>query len=184
MIEELKEAIGTVYAFISQFVDLDDKGRGHCPFHPPDLHPSFAVNRQEDYWVDFHDQTGGSERGTNIIFTFEVDGIRLTHLGDLGHSLSDEKLADLEGTDILFAPTGGPGATLELDEIMALWDRLRPRMVIPMHFRTEKCQFPKYGIEDLVKERPETVRAGKEVLSISWDELPDPVQIYVLEHSR
>ena len=58
-IQDLKEEIGDLYQFISQFVELDEKGRGHCPFHPPDHHPSFAVNREENYWVDFHDQTGG-----------------------------------------------------------------------------------------------------------------------------
>ena len=58
-IQELKEEIGDLYQFISQFVELDEKGRGHCPFHPPDRHPSFAVNREENYWVDFHDHTGG-----------------------------------------------------------------------------------------------------------------------------
>lgn len=51
--------IGAVYTFISQFVDLDERGRGHCPFHPPDRHPSSVVNRRENYWVDFHDMSGG-----------------------------------------------------------------------------------------------------------------------------
>lgn len=50
----VKELIGDPYAFIAQFVDLDERGRGHCPFHPPDHHPSFAVNREQGYWVDFH----------------------------------------------------------------------------------------------------------------------------------
>lgn len=58
-IEELKEEIGDVHTFVSRYVRLDERGRGHCPFHPPDRHPSFAVNREEDYWVDFHDQSGG-----------------------------------------------------------------------------------------------------------------------------
>lgn len=58
-VEELKREIGDVYSFISQFVELDEQGRGHCPFHPPDRHPSFAVNRRQNYWIDFHDMSGG-----------------------------------------------------------------------------------------------------------------------------
>lgn len=53
-IQRLKAAIGDPYVFISQFVELDERGRGHCPFHPPDRHPSFAVNRKGGYWVCFH----------------------------------------------------------------------------------------------------------------------------------
>jgi hypothetical protein len=54
-LETLKLAIGDLYAFISQYVVLDAKGRGSCPFHPPDRHPSFAVNREQGYWVCFHE---------------------------------------------------------------------------------------------------------------------------------
>ncbi len=53
-IEAIKQRIGSTYEFISQFVELDQKGRGHCPFHPPDNNPSFAVDRRRDFWVDFH----------------------------------------------------------------------------------------------------------------------------------
>ena len=37
-----------------------------------------------------HDSSGGQERGKNIIFVFEVDGIRVAHFGDLGHKLTDK----------------------------------------------------------------------------------------------
>ena len=48
-VQELKRAIGDVYTFVSQHVALDARGRGSCPFHPPDRHPSFAVNREEGF---------------------------------------------------------------------------------------------------------------------------------------
>src|SRR5262249_20104847 len=50
-VEQIKEAIDDPYDFISRFVELDEQGRGHCPFHPPDVHPSFAVNRKLGHWV-------------------------------------------------------------------------------------------------------------------------------------
>jgi len=70
-IQELEEEIGDLHEFISRFVALDQRGRGHCPFHPPDRHPSFAVNREEGYWVDFHDGTGGDA----IAFYQRMEGI-------------------------------------------------------------------------------------------------------------
>jgi hypothetical protein len=54
-IDKLKQRIGDPYIFISRFIDLDEQGKGHCPFHPPDTHPSFAVNREGGYWIDFHE---------------------------------------------------------------------------------------------------------------------------------
>jgi len=132
----------------------------------------------------YHDRVQGAERGPNTIFAFEVDGIRLAHLGDLGHPLSNEQLGELESTQVLFAPTGGPAATLELTEVVELWEKLNPQVVLPMHFRTEKCSFPRYAAEDLVNLRPAASRVGASDISLSKDELPASTQVLILEPSR
>jgi hypothetical protein len=78
MVEVLKAAIGDLYTFVSQYVELDAKGRGSCPFHPPDRHPSFAVNREEGYWVCFHEtnpQTGRYLGGDAIEFYQRLKGL-------------------------------------------------------------------------------------------------------------
>jgi L-ascorbate metabolism protein UlaG (beta-lactamase superfamily) len=43
----------------------------------------------------FHDNTGGSQRGSNTIFVFEINGVRFCHLGDLGHTLSPEMISKI-----------------------------------------------------------------------------------------
>jgi hypothetical protein len=76
--QRLKEQIGDPYTFISQFVELDASGKGHCPFHPPDYHPSFAVNRYAGYWVDFHEvnpRTGRYVGGDVIEFYRRLRGL-------------------------------------------------------------------------------------------------------------
>ena len=128
----------------------------------------------------YHDAVSGRERGDNIIFCFTVDDIRVCHCGDLGHPLDDSTLASLGRVDVLFIPTGGPGATLELDEAVALWEKLQPGVVIPMHFRNEKCNFPKYGVEDIVKLRSGAVPAGKSEAEFSAGQLPSG-QILILD---
>lgn len=55
----------------------------------------------------YHDDTGGSQRGNNTIFCFEVDGVRVCHLGDLGHQLGDKEIADIGRVDIVLVPVGG-----------------------------------------------------------------------------
>lgn len=56
--ERLKDRI-TAYDFIGQFVELDERGTGYCPFHD-DQHKSFSVNRDQNYWNCFAGCGGGS----------------------------------------------------------------------------------------------------------------------------
>ena len=128
----------------------------------------------------YHDQTSGQERGDNTIFCFTVDDIRLCHCGDLGHPLDEDTLRSLGHVDVLLIPTGGPAATLELDEAVALWEKLKPGVVIPMHFHNQKCSFPRYGVEDLVKLKPGAVRAGQSETEFTAGQLPSG-QILILD---
>jgi hypothetical protein len=78
VLQEIKRQLGDPYEFISRFMALDASGRGHCPFHPPDHHPSFAVNRQQGYWVDFHEvnpRTGRYVGGDVIEFYRKLRGL-------------------------------------------------------------------------------------------------------------
>lgn len=77
-IAALKERLGDPYEFIRAYVDLDERGRGHCPFHPPDRHPSFAVNRAGGYWTCFHEvnpRTGRYLGGDVIEFYKRLRGV-------------------------------------------------------------------------------------------------------------
>jgi len=132
----------------------------------------------------YHDQAKGAERGPNTIFVFEVDGIRIAHLGDLGHPLSAEGLRALEGTEVMLAPTGGPMATLEMQEAIDVWESIKPAVVIPMHFKTERCTFPRYSAEDLISLRPAASKINASSVTLTKDELPEPTEIMILEHSR
>ena len=55
----------------------------------------------------FHDPSRGGQRGANTIFCFTVDGVRVCHLGDLGHQLTDAEVAEVGPVDVLLAPVGG-----------------------------------------------------------------------------
>jgi L-ascorbate metabolism protein UlaG (beta-lactamase superfamily) len=71
----------------------------------------------------------------NGMYRFEVDGIHIGHLGDMGNALTDEQLRFFEGIDVLLALAGGH-PTIELSDLKTLIDHVKPRYVIPMHFRT------------------------------------------------
>ncbi len=128
----------------------------------------------------YHDRASGQERGDNTIFSFIIDNVRICHCGDLGHPLDDSEVQSLGRVDVLLIPTGGPGATLELDEAMVLGEKLQPGVIIPMHFRNQKCSFPRYGAEDLIKLKPTAIQTGKSEIEFSAGQYPVG-QILILE---
>ncbi|MGR3467866.1 MAG: MBL fold metallo-hydrolase [Shimia sp.] len=73
--------------------------------------------------------------GQNGMYRFELDGMKIAHMGDVGNPLSDEQQAFFEDVDVLFALAGGY-LTIELPDLMEMIHRMRPKLVIPMHFRT------------------------------------------------
>lgn len=73
--------------------------------------------------------------GQNGMYRFTLDGIRFAHMGDVGNPLTDAQQSFFEDTDVLFALAGGY-LTIELPDLMEMIHRTRPKLVIPMHFRT------------------------------------------------
>ena len=71
----------------------------------------------------------------NAMYRFEIDGIRVAHMGDVGNALSDDQIAFFEDVDVLLALTGGP-PTIALPDLMRMIHKVEPKLVIPMHFRT------------------------------------------------
>lgn len=128
----------------------------------------------------FHDETEGSQRGRNMVFTMEVDGLRVTHLGDLGHPLSDEQVAQIGKPDILFIPVGG-FFTIDAATATRIAERLSARIVIPMHYKTECCGFPIATVDGFLKGKPNVKKLGQEV-EVSKEILPSITEVWVLKH--
>ena len=88
-----------------------------------------------------HDDAAGTQRGPNTIFAFDLGGIRVAHLGDLGQSgLRPEQEAALQGTELLFVPVGG-GPTIDAKTAAEIVEALGPRWAVPMHYRTPRIGF-------------------------------------------
>jgi L-ascorbate metabolism protein UlaG (beta-lactamase superfamily) len=88
-----------------------------------------------------HDEQAGTKRGPNTIFVFTLDGIRVAHFGDFGQSeLRSEQAAAIGAVDLIFLPVGG-GPTIGAAGAAAIAERLRPKWVVPMHYRTPRTGF-------------------------------------------
>jgi L-ascorbate metabolism protein UlaG (beta-lactamase superfamily) len=129
----------------------------------------------------YHDTALGKERGDNIIFCFEADGINLCHLGDLGHLLHDKDLAEIGKVDILFIPVGG-FYTIDAKAATEVMQSITPKITIPMHFKTEKCGFPIAGVEDFIGDKSNVKKTGKSEVEIVKASLPQG-DIWVLNHA-
>jgi L-ascorbate metabolism protein UlaG (beta-lactamase superfamily) len=88
-----------------------------------------------------HDEVAGTQRGPNTIFRFELGAARICHFGDFGQSaLRPEQRAAIGDVDILFLPVGG-GPTVGGERAAQIVRDLSPRLVVPMHYRTEAISF-------------------------------------------
>jgi L-ascorbate metabolism protein UlaG (beta-lactamase superfamily) len=73
--------------------------------------------------------------GQNGMYRFTLDGLKCAHMGDVGNPLTDAQISFFEDVDVLFALAGGY-LTIELPDLMKMIHRVRPKVVVPMHFRT------------------------------------------------
>ncbi|MFC1989976.1 MBL fold metallo-hydrolase [Chloroflexota bacterium] len=131
----------------------------------------------------YHDDAGGSKRGNNIIFCFEVDGIKVCHLGDLGHPLSDGQVAELGNVDILLIPVGG-NYTIDATVASQNCDLLKPSVIIPMHYKTDKCSLPIAGVDEFLQGKKNVTLADTSEVELKLGELPVKTQIMVLKPAR
>jgi len=130
----------------------------------------------------YHDASKGSERGANTIFNLKVDDIQICHLGDLGHLLSDKELAEIGPVDILMIPVGG-FFTIDAKEATRIAEQIKPKIVIPMHFKTEKCGFPIAPVEDFLRGKKNAKRPKASEATFDHSTLPKQTEIVVLEHA-
>lgn len=131
----------------------------------------------------FHDESRGAERGPNTVFAFTVDGVRVCFVGDLGHQLSAEQLAALGTVDLLLTPVGGT-FTVDSDGAVKLAGAVKPRVVIPMHYKTGKCDLPIAGPEAFLDKMAVVKRLGKSEIEVAPESLPaGDTETWVLDHA-
>ncbi len=121
----------------------------------------------------------------NGLYRLEVDGIHIGHMGDVGNPLTEDQLRFYAGIDILLALAGGH-PTIALDDLKTVIDRVQPRLVIPMHFRTLRYR-PRntFWIQSFLNYfAPEGVDFPCTTeIEISKDQLPPKTRIMVLTHA-
>jgi len=131
----------------------------------------------------YHDESGGSERGNNTVFAFAVDGINICFAGDLGHQLSSEQIEAIGLVDLLLIPVGGT-YTVDADGAVKIVEALSPKLIIPMHYKTEKCDLPISGIEGFLEKMANVNQLQQSEIELSQDKMPGAgPDVWVLKHA-
>ena len=127
----------------------------------------------------YHDAEEGKKRGKNTVMIFEVEGLRVVHLGDLGHLLSDDQVKAIGAVDVLMIPVGGHYTIgpAEADKVIA---QLKPKVVVPMHFKTGvNAAWPIGTLDDFTKGKSGVKKVGAKA-TITKAALPAKQEIWAL----
>lgn len=130
----------------------------------------------------WHDEFKGKEKGANTVFCYNVDTVNICHLGDLGHQLTSAEIKTIGKVDVLLIPVGGL-FTLDAAGATMVWEDIKPRVVIPMHYKTEKCQWLKGTADDFAKGKKHIVKLDSNEVEFSSSLLPEENEVLILKYS-
>jgi L-ascorbate metabolism protein UlaG (beta-lactamase superfamily) len=187
--------LGMNYKPIDEFADIVTVSHGHSDHNnvaavqgnPQIIDESTPVEMTgiKISGIDtFHDSSSGNERGPNIVYCMEVDSIKICHLGDLGHMLSDRQVAAIGKVDVLMAPVGG-NFTIDAGTADVVIEKLKPAVVMPMHFCNERCpDFPVAGVDTFTDGKTNVTFMDTSEIEYKAGELPESTRVVVLKPSK
>jgi len=129
-----------------------------------------------------HDPSKGKERGDNLVFVIEADGLTLAHMGDLGHMLEKGTVGEIGKVDVLLLPVGGT-YTVDAGEATRVVHDIKPAIIIPMHFKTEKCDFPIAKVEEFTAGKAGVKAVNSSEIEVNKTGLPAEPEIIVMKYA-
>ena len=131
----------------------------------------------------YHDGRRGALHGGNVAFVLEMEEIRVCHLGDLGHTPTADQVEEMSGVDILLVPIGGL-TTIDGAAAAEVVNLLEPRLVIPMHYRTEAAKEKLEPPDRFLKEMGSKAVEPQSKLTVNRSSLPHEAQVVLLDYKR
>ncbi len=129
----------------------------------------------------FHDGEEGRKRGKNTAYLMEVDEVSVCHLGDLGHVLTTEQVAEIGNVDVLLLPVGGV-STINAPMAAEVVRELEPKAVVPMHYKTEALNRELEPVGRFLKEMGVREVNSTPKLSFTKANLPISTQVFLLDY--
>jgi len=129
----------------------------------------------------FHDGEEGRKRGKNTAYLMEVDEVSVCHLGDLGHVLTTQQVAEIDDVDVLLLPVGGV-STIDAPMAAEVVRQLEPKVVVPMHYKTEALNRELEPVDRFLKEMGVKEVNSQPKLSFTKANLPTSTQVFLLDY--
>jgi L-ascorbate metabolism protein UlaG (beta-lactamase superfamily) len=130
----------------------------------------------------YHDNEDGAKRGDNVIYVFDIDGMRVCHLGDLGHLLTPGQIGMIGKVDFLLIPIGG-NYTIDADAAIEVINQINPKIIIPMHYKTQVIKFDIDTVDNFLNKIGSVERVQSQVLEFSIENLPkEGRRVYTLKY--
>ncbi|HXX39849.1 MAG TPA: MBL fold metallo-hydrolase [bacterium] len=127
----------------------------------------------------YHDDTQGTQRGRNTVFIIEAEGLRVVHLADLGHGLEQDAVKAVGHPDVLMIPVGGH-YTIDARQAHDVVAQLRPRIVVPMHYKTDvNPGFPVSTVDEFAAGAGVLKQAGH-VVTVEKQSIPREPEVWVM----
>lgn len=126
-----------------------------------------------------HDTTGGSQRGKNVIFKVNIDGISVCHCGDLGHVLTAEQQKEIGHADVLLLPVGG-FFTIDAKTAAEVAKQFKSPVTIPMHYQTGNIKLPIKGAEPFIEAMGEAKKLDTSEIELNAGELSKHSGVVIL----
>lgn len=136
-------------------------------------------------YQSYHDKKKGAERGENILYKIEAEGISILHCGDLGLVPDDSFLDQIGDVDILMLPVGG-FYTIDSSEALELVKKIEPSIIIPMHYNHAKLNQKIFasltGVDDFLVKKGVSSQAPLPKLTLKKENLVDEeMKVVVME---
>lgn len=137
----------------------------------------------------YHHAEGSQPRERNVVFFFEVNGLTVGHLGDLGEAPNQREIDELNlgEVDVLLVPVGG-GDTLEPARAVEVIGMFEPRLILPMHYQHEGLNRKLTGqlepVDKFLKELGVSAPEPQEMLKITKSSLPEETQVVLLNPTQ
>jgi L-ascorbate metabolism protein UlaG (beta-lactamase superfamily) len=150
---------------------------------PTSLESAFLIDAPGEYEVHevlvtgvrtYRDDSRGAERGLNTAFVYELDGLDVIHLGDIGHVLTEQMLGEVGSVQVALVPIGGALPTARAVELVT---GLGANLVVPLPVGDEGQQ----ALERFLKEMSVTDPQPVARLSVSISTVPQETTVVVLE---
>jgi L-ascorbate metabolism protein UlaG (beta-lactamase superfamily) len=119
----------------------------------------------------------------NVAYVIELEDLRICHLGAMGVVPTSDQVEEIGSVDILLVPVGG-GHAFDAPPAAETVSLLEPKLVIPMHFKTDVERERLDPIDRFLKEMSAKAPETHAKIAVTRSSLPDEMQMLVLDYKR